>query len=107
MVANCANGRDYFISRTDSDKTIAIAIAEIIHEAGRTTWLQDEDFGHASFMARMEQGFDSGARLIDGFHGLPRSSQKPSWRLMPQQQLSPRAPWRQQPARGLLVAGKH
>src|SRR5262245_862411 len=76
MVANCANGRDYFISRTDSDKTIAIAIAEIIHEAGRTTWLQDEDFGHASFMARMEQGFDSGARLIDGFHGLPRSKPK-------------------------------
>ncbi len=56
--------RDYFISRTDADKSIALAIAAIIREAGFTTWLQDEDFGHASFMARMEQGFESGARVI-------------------------------------------
>ena len=56
--------RDYFISRTGADKALAIAIAAIIREAGFTTWLQDEDFGHASFMARMEQGFESGARII-------------------------------------------
>ena len=56
--------RDYFISRTGADKALAIAIAAIIREAGLTTWLQDEDFGHASFMARMEQGFESGARVI-------------------------------------------
>ncbi len=56
--------RDYFISRTGADKALAIAIAAIIREAGFTTWLQDEDFGHASFMTRMEQGFESGARVI-------------------------------------------
>ena len=55
---------DYFISRADSDKAIALAIAEIIRDAGSTTWLQDENFGHASFMARMEEGLDRGARLI-------------------------------------------
>ena len=56
--------RDYFISRTGADKALAIAIAAIVREAGFTTWLQDEDFGHASFMTRMEQGFESGARVI-------------------------------------------
>ncbi len=58
--------RDYFISRTgtEADKALAKAIAAIIREAGYETWLQDEDFGHASFMARMAQGFDSGARTI-------------------------------------------
>jgi tetratricopeptide (TPR) repeat protein len=50
--------------RGQADKQIALAIAAIIREAGCTTWLQDEDFGHASFMARMEQGFESGARVI-------------------------------------------
>ncbi len=56
--------RDYFISRTGADKALAIAIAAIVREAGFTTWLQDEDFGRASFMARMEQGFESGARIV-------------------------------------------
>ncbi len=58
--------RDYFISRTgtEADKVLAKAIAAIIREAGFTTWLQDENFGHASFMARMSQGFDSGAHTI-------------------------------------------
>src|SRR5262245_25208931 len=59
-----ADVRDFFISRTDSDKAIAVAVAEIIREVGLTTWLQDENFGHASFMARMEEGLDGGARLI-------------------------------------------
>ncbi len=54
---------DYFISRASADKDIAIAIAAIIREAGYTTWLQDEDFEHASFMAKMEQGLES-ARVI-------------------------------------------
>jgi len=57
-----------------------------------------------------------GAKPADGVfvQGLPTvstayrvQSEKPSRRLMPQRQLSPRVPWRQQPARGLLVAGKH
>ncbi len=56
--------RHFFISRAGADKDVAIAIAAIIREAGYTTWLQDEDFGHTSFMARMAQGFESGARLI-------------------------------------------
>ena len=54
----------FYISRTGADKALAIAIAAIIREAGYTTWLQDEDFGHANFMARMEQGLESGARVI-------------------------------------------
>jgi tetratricopeptide (TPR) repeat protein len=56
--------RDYFISRTGADKDIALAIAAMLRAEGFTTWLQDEDFGHASFMERMEQGFESGARVV-------------------------------------------
>jgi hypothetical protein len=56
--------RDYFISRAGVDKHIGVAIADVIRDAGYTTFLQDEDFGHASFMARMAQGFSSGARMI-------------------------------------------
>ena len=57
--------RDYFISRTgtDADKALARAIAAIVREAGFTTWLQDDDFGHASFMAQMEHGFKSGSMI--------------------------------------------
>ena len=55
---------DFFISRAGADKDLAIAIAQMIRDAGCNTWLQDEDFGHASFMARMAQGFASGARMI-------------------------------------------
>ena len=62
--ATAPHNIDYFISRTGKDENIAIAIAEIVREAGYSTWLQDENFGHASFMVRMEQGFDSGARVI-------------------------------------------
>jgi hypothetical protein len=56
--------RDYFISRAGADKQIALAIAAIIREAGFTTWLQDEDFGHVSFLARMDQASESEARVI-------------------------------------------
>ncbi len=56
--------RDYFISRAGADKELAKRIAAIIREAGFTTWVQDEDFGGASFLARMQQGFNSGARTI-------------------------------------------
>ena len=56
--------RDYFISRASADQWVGLAIAAIIREAGYSTWLQDEDFGHASFMARMEQGLESGGRVI-------------------------------------------
>ena len=56
--------KDFFISRAGADKAIAIAIADIVRRAGFTTWLQDEDFGPASFMARMAEGYASGARMI-------------------------------------------
>ena len=56
--------KDFFISRAGTDKALAVQIAEILQRAGFTTWLQDEDFGHASFMARMELGYASGARMI-------------------------------------------
>ena len=56
--------RDYFISRAGADKALAKAIAAIVREAGLTTWLQDEDFGGASFPERMAQGFESGACIV-------------------------------------------
>jgi tetratricopeptide (TPR) repeat protein len=60
-------GIDFFISRTGADKDIAIQISQILQAAGYKTLLQDEDFGHTSFMAMMEDGFlevDKNARLI-------------------------------------------
>ncbi|MEW8659886.1 MAG: TIR domain-containing protein, partial [Candidatus Thiodiazotropha endolucinida] len=54
----------FFISRAGTDRYIASAIAKILRDAGRDTWLQDEDFGHASFMARMAQGFTDDKRMI-------------------------------------------
>jgi tetratricopeptide (TPR) repeat protein len=64
MVREAIQPREFFISRAGNDKGIAAAIATIIRGAGHSTWLQDEDFGHASFMARMEQGFEMNARVI-------------------------------------------
>ncbi|PUB72155.1 MAG: hypothetical protein DBP03_18505 [gamma proteobacterium symbiont of Ctena orbiculata] len=54
----------FFISRAGADRELAIAIAGILHAAGCRTWLQDENFSHASFMARMAQGFASENRMI-------------------------------------------
>ena len=56
--------KDFFISRAGADKAIALSIAGIVERAGFTKWLQDKDFGHASFMARMAEGYSSDARLI-------------------------------------------
>jgi tetratricopeptide (TPR) repeat protein len=56
--------RDFFISRADSDKDIARVIAQILRAAGFTTWLEDEDFGSAIFMARMAQGWSLSERVI-------------------------------------------
>jgi hypothetical protein len=56
---------EVFISRTGADKDIAVA--QILREAGYATFLQDEDFGHTSFMARMTEGFDkveNGGRIV-------------------------------------------
>jgi hypothetical protein len=49
--------KEYFISRAGADKALAQLIAEIIREAGAEPFYRDEDFGHADFMRRMEQGF--------------------------------------------------
>jgi hypothetical protein len=50
--------KEIFISRTGTDKDVAVIVAKISREAGYTTFLQDEDFGHTSFMARLKDGFD-------------------------------------------------
>src|SRR4051794_3746360 len=59
--------RDFFISRAGEDAEIANVIDQILREAGYTTFLQDRDFGHVSFMERMAEGFrmvESGSRLV-------------------------------------------
>jgi tetratricopeptide (TPR) repeat protein len=52
-----------FISRTDADKAVAVRIAGILRGAGYKTVIQDEDFGHTSFMAMMHDTLASGARV--------------------------------------------
>jgi tetratricopeptide (TPR) repeat protein len=56
--------KEYFISRAGADKALAQDIAEIIREAGAEPFYQDEDFGHADFMRRMEQGYARMARMV-------------------------------------------
>ena len=63
-VDDIASHRDFFISRADADKAVAKLVAQILRAAGFTTWLQDENFGSASFMARMAQGWSGSGRLI-------------------------------------------
>lgn len=46
-----------FISRAGEDSEVARHVAETLREAGFATFLQDEDFGHTSFMERMAEGF--------------------------------------------------
>ena len=55
---------DYFISRAGADAAMADIIAGIIRDAGKKPYYQDQDFGSASFMARMDQGFESNAQVI-------------------------------------------
>jgi len=61
---------ELFISRAGKDEKIAKLaplVAHIFREAGYTTFLQDENFGHASFMARMDEGFnkiDRGGHVV-------------------------------------------
>ena len=61
MADDIAPHRDFFISRADADKGVAKLVAQILRAAGFTTWLQDENFGSASFMA---QGRSGSERLI-------------------------------------------
>ena len=58
---------ELFISRAGADKELAILIAHLLREAGYATFLQDEDFGHTNFMARVREGFakvDNGGRMV-------------------------------------------
>ena len=58
---------ELFISRAGADKTVAILVARILRDLSYTTFLQDEDFGHTGFMARMREGFskvDDGGRIV-------------------------------------------
>ncbi|MGB0084687.1 MAG: FxSxx-COOH system tetratricopeptide repeat protein, partial [Rhodomicrobiaceae bacterium] len=64
---SAARAGELFISRAGADKEIAILIAHILRDAGYTTFLQDENFGHTSFMACMRDGFakvDHGGRML-------------------------------------------
>ena len=54
----------FFISRAGADKAFAIWLAQLIRAQGKTTLLQDEDFGHESFMAQMHDALTGGARVI-------------------------------------------
>lgn len=58
---------DFFISRAGADRDLALIIARLLRDSGKSTYLQDEDFSHANFMARMREGFtkvDHGARVL-------------------------------------------
>jgi hypothetical protein len=54
---------DFFISRAGADAGAAELIAGIVREAGLAPFYQNEDFGPADFMRRMEQGYE-GERTI-------------------------------------------
>jgi tetratricopeptide (TPR) repeat protein len=55
---------DFFVSRAGADAGAAELIADIIRDAGLEPFYQNEHFGHADFMRRMEQGCESGVRMI-------------------------------------------
>ena len=63
-MAGKAAEADFFISRAGADKAFAIWLAQLIRAQGKTTLLQDEDFGHESFMAQMHDALEGGARVI-------------------------------------------
>jgi hypothetical protein len=54
---------DFFISRAGADAGAAELIAGIVRAAGLAPFYQDEDFGPADFMRRMEQGYESGRTI--------------------------------------------
>ena len=56
-----------FVSRAGEDSNVALLIAKLIREAGYNTFIQDSDFGHTSFMARMAEGMrivEDGGRVV-------------------------------------------
>ena len=63
MPENAAEA-DFFISRAGADKAFAIWLAHLIRAQGKSTFLQDEDFGPESFLAQMGDALKGGARVI-------------------------------------------
>ena len=63
-MAGKAAEADFFISRAGADKAFAIWLGHLIRAQGKTTLLQDEDFGHESFMAQMHDALEGGARVL-------------------------------------------
>ncbi len=63
-MAGKAAEADFFISRAGADKAFAIWLAHLIRAQGKKTFLQDDDFGHESFMAQMHDALAGGARVI-------------------------------------------
>lgn len=60
-------GQIYFISRAGKDSDFARWLAQELEADGHRTILQDNNFGHADFMARMHEAFvevDAGAQVI-------------------------------------------
>src|SRR5262249_38211985 len=60
-------GETFFISRAGADREFARWLAAELRADGHETILQDDDFGHADFMARMHDAFaavDAGGRLL-------------------------------------------
>jgi tetratricopeptide (TPR) repeat protein len=55
---------DFFISRAGADAATAKLIAGIIRGAGKIPFSQDEDFGSADFMRRMEQAYEGCERVV-------------------------------------------
>src|SRR5262245_7449809 len=51
------NKPEFFISRAGADSEMAKLVAEIIREAGGEPYYQNEHFGHADFMRKMEEGY--------------------------------------------------
>lgn len=55
---------DFFVSRAGADAAIAQAIATILERAGYSTIIQDWDFGHADFVAKMDDALSRAERTI-------------------------------------------
>ena len=55
---------DFFISRAGADAVVAQRIDAILREAGYTTILQDWDFGHADFVAKMDDAIRRCRRTV-------------------------------------------
>jgi tetratricopeptide (TPR) repeat protein len=55
---------NFFISRAGVSAKFAIWLGRLIAAQGKTYLLQDEHFGHQNFLAAMDRGLKSGARVV-------------------------------------------